>query len=590
MWALFLGVAVAAPGWNPTHEKAIAHFNDGLALLGQAAPEKAEKLFRKAMKIEASGMTEHMLATAILRQNRADEAIVMYAGLAETYPDEPEAWAGYSESLFVGEQFNDARQAALRGVDLEPANYNAQQAALSADLRLGSYDDARARLTQYAADAEPGYPDCLWVTLALEVKEEALARDHFPACEAHTEQSIAEGVRMGLASHGWNWSEAGNSARSIGADRYADLARIMDLLEQGRLEEGLSAANAAIEAHGSSPGIQLLRGIILIQGGNKEAGLTDLEAVLESDDWVDAERGGTVTGVLTASSKTAWDLNVTTAVAYAAAIYEEQGKSEKAQELIARTTAKVGTQAPLQVAQAELTLSRGDASGWQHVTEALPKLGESRNAAAHVGELLFAYPDAPEAVLAWAAAHGDAGVLANALAGSANRGDYDSCLRLVTAKSERDKRTAQDDQLGYVCSVGLKDADRAEIWLAHALKSKSAKSVTVQNHLAFLVNSGNADRARAVLATAGEVLDEPVRHDMAARLLLGTGNGDALLTAVGKPGVTPNVRFNAGVELYNAGRYDDAQPLFEGTCPELTGAAQDSCEQALAAVKTAPRQ
>ncbi|MCO4746076.1 MAG: tetratricopeptide repeat protein [Proteobacteria bacterium] len=579
--------ASAATGWNPTDAKAIAHFNDGLTLLQQAAPEKAEKSFRKAKKAEASGMVEHMLATALLRQNRSDEAIAMYSGLAESFADEPEVWAGYSESLFVGEEFDAALEAAERGVTLAPDNYNAQQGALSADLRLGNYEDARKRLTAYEKVGEQGYPGCLWVTLALELEDESLAQQKFADCEAHAEPGYVEGIRMSLAANGWDWSQASNSARAVGADRFADLTRVMDLVEQGRTDEGLAAANASIEAHGMSPGLQMIRGILLIDSGDSEAGLKDLEAVFGSEDWVDAERGGTLTGVLTAKSKRAWDINVTTAVVYAAAIYEEQGRADEADALIERTSERVGSQAPLQIARAELDLRRGKAAAWDHVVAALPEITSPSNSASHIGNLLFEFGGAPEAVVAWAETTADSGVVKNAMSGAANRKEYAPCLRMVQARAERFGHA--EPKVGHICAVGAEDAEAATVYLKLAVQADQASPPTVQNHLAWLINAGDKDGASAVLDTAGHVLDEGLRNDMHARLLLGNGDPDALLTAANQPGVSPGARYNAGIELYNAQRYDEAQPLIEGACPELTGNAQAHCKQALDAVRKAPR-
>ncbi|TNE84274.1 MAG: tetratricopeptide repeat protein [Deltaproteobacteria bacterium] len=581
IWLLAL-LAHAAPGWTPTSAKAAEAYNDAVDLLNQAAPEKAEKLLKKAMKTESSGMIRQIHAASVLRQNRADEAIALYAELAEEYPDQPEVWAGYSEALFVGEEFDGAREAALRGIDLAPADFNSQQAALQADLRFGDYDASRERLAEYAKVDGSGMSSCLWLRWALETDDEGVARQHLDGCRT-ADPNAARVVETAMAAQGWDWSEAGNQARAMGADRYADLARIMDLVSQGRFDEALVAANAAIEAYGDDPGFRLLRGLTLIEIGEDDAGLADLESVFLSEDWVDAERGGTVTGIVTAKSKAAWDRNVVTAVALALGIYEARGQSEQADELLARTKARVGDASTLEVARTELALLRGEKDAWRHAVAVVDQIdvnGQNR-----LGELMFNHANPPAALVTWAATQAPESALRNAMAGATNRGEDAACLTLAEAVVSRFEGSGKVDAIGYSCALRTGDLKRAGTWQARALKSKAATSVQVQNHAVLLIQAEDHAGAKAALDAGSSVLDDAIENDLRAFVLTALGELDGLGALAAKPGVKAATRYNAGVALYQAGKVDEARPLVESACPELEGENKAFCEEALRAMQ-----
>ena len=112
MVLLWIGVALA--GWdNPTHPDAGAAFNEGVTALDAANPKAAEVAFRKATNLDPDfGRATLGVGLALLRQDRASEAIGVLAPLAGAFPDETMVWTHLSQARFAARDFDGAREAA----------------------------------------------------------------------------------------------------------------------------------------------------------------------------------------------------------------------------------------------------------------------------------------------------------------------------------------------------------------------------------------------------------------------------------------------------------------------------------------------
>jgi tetratricopeptide (TPR) repeat protein len=568
--AVALGQEVPPDRWNFEDPEAMAIYNQGVRALDRAEPSIAEAQFRTALQKEpraASGW--YALALALVNQDRAADAVPILERVSLHHP-RTDVMVELSRAYFAVQDFDSAEQTALGPVMRAPADLRVQNVYQWALLRKGRYDDALASLEMARSVRPLPAWDCLEVRIHADRGDMALANEKMVACRTSDATDLIAAAQAMLSP--------------TGAEETA-LIRARDLADDGRVGEALALMTTwLLNQPNDLPG-RLMRGSLYVNAGDYEAAKKDLHMVFSSGAWVEVEKTGTLSGIVTKGGERQLESQLRRGAALLVLVHAETGTAAEGLTLADRASAQFGDFPALAVARgrALLTLSQRDAA-WERVRAAL----ESPTDRAFVLEVAaeMAYQDsqgAPDDVAERVRAAGDWRLHYNVAVGLANAGRDEACSYAV---DQGMSVVADDTQgattlslLGYGCSLNAGDLDRAGRY-ADGLGVGVDASFRLE-HARLLAAAQRDEDAIARLDLA------PLPRELTAaadtlRLLLymRTDRLDQALN-LATDGSDPRVLLHLGVKLAAADRVE-ARSMLERACPALEGQYQQRCQAVLA--------
>lgn len=595
LWGGILLALLHAPpalaDWAPSRE-ASRTYARGVAALDAGELDEAEVLFRSLLAQEpACGQARHALGLALLRQNKKAEALGAMEQVVAGHAEEADAWAGLSLAAFAAQDFERARTAGEQAVRLAPTSLEAQVALQEALLRLGELDLARTALLRAEGALREADLACLAAQVDLEAGEPGAAAARMGLCQ-EAEPALAVALQNQVAAARGDVSQAGRLAARMGLSATSGVARALDAWREGRQEEALVALDEVLELEPGRADARLLRGRVRHDLGDLPGAVTDLEAALGGEAWVDVAWTGAMSGIVRQSQERELRQRVAEGAELLVRILAEAGELERARERLADIRVELGELPEVQAAAAAVALAEGDpAAAWAALLRGLPA-GEASTAWLDAAaRLALLDPGAlPEAGAAALRGSGDWHHRYNlALALRQQRQDAE-VLALVeetmasaglTVEVEAERRLAV---LGHEAAANLGELGSADRWLARVHPPSEARPVARVNHAVLRLQDGDAAGALAILpddeelAGLGPEVRAHVRTVQVRARVVQERWEDAYALASG-PDLPAAERYWLATRLADAGRLRLADGALVGTCERLDGDTKTRCSQ-----------
>lgn len=583
LWSL--GVQAAEPGWDPNNA-AVPVFNKGVLAFNQGDFEGAARHYQKAMdKDPACGMCRVALANCLWRLNRSEEAYQMLVDQRAATPQQTDVLPILAEAAFAAQRFEEARDAAMAAQKADPQEVTIMSLLLRTHLRLGTYDEAAQVLTDQAARYPAADMACLRTVLTAEQGDKDAAAVHWKQCQRSETEALVDNARGRYAVSTGDQELLADHRTALDMDNESFAAA--QHFEAKEFAQALKIYDRLVKSEPENPWHRMNRANCHKQLGNIQKAVDDYETVFDSDTWVTVAKTGALTGILTKQDEGQYLEDAHRSMGYYIALLAQAGDTNRAQQMLTKARARFDDSAQLTAAEVELELARNDPGmAWRRTQTLLDLWPEEDWTRRTVDMMLNKHPaHMPPQFTKSLAVSGDSRNLFNLAVNAANTGAPAECLAHLEGATGEDVPELADriHGLRYSCAVRAKDLPQAD-----ALKVKvgpdQLRFPDVFNHAIMVSEAGELERALNLLDQAAQLSDVKPKlvHSQGVNLATQLGNlDDALQRLHAAKDIEPTVQANLGVALSNAGRNDDARPIVQSACPQLTGENKAWCQDLL---------
>lgn len=593
LFALAFVLAVAAapsaePTWEPREERTIELYNAGIEKLNEGSYAAAEHRFRKAVAREPScGIVHLALGEILFLQDQTAEAAERLVALAERFPERPQVYISLSRAAFAAQQFEQARDAGLRAVALQPHLLEAHRVLLAALVRIGDYAAAQEAVERARQELAHADAACLATRLAVEREQVEVAREALAACEQGGAPDLVSEARNQLAVLTGDASLVDDVANEFGAGSVTRRIHAYDLMESFRNREAEEVLTELLQDNPDDISARLLRATVRRNLGRDRAALRDLEAVFETDTWIRVE-GASLTGVLTRRAELEFLDQVHRGAALLVTLHLEAGEMERARTVLERARSALEPGPRLALAEARIRRAEGDpTAAWQVMARALETWPGDRQLLQVASE--WGVEDEagmPESVREAASQAESWQTRYNVAVGHHNAERFQRCLETaesMVAAGTADEAGASLLELGYTCAARVEDLEALQAWWERYPDPAAAPAVVRYEHTRLLYQAGQKPAALEVFETLDLQRTDlpPSTADLGVVLLAETGHLDRAAALAARPEVSPQNRAWLAQRLEEAGRVVDARVLASDACAAMEGDSRDDCEQYL---------
>ena len=576
--------SVAHADWEPLHRDK-ATYNQGVEALLAGAPDHAEVAFRQVLEKDPScGKAGHGLAVALLRQNRAEEAVDLLTELAIRYPNQPDALTGLSVASFAAMDFATARTAALQAVALDVTSLEANAALISVLLRQGEVAVAQQAIEDARGKVAGPALACLEAQVLLEGELDAQAAALLPYCRQTIYTDLSANISAALSAS--PESATGELAAHVGADPVARTVEAVQLLSAGEAGEAEALLTEVLASSPARLDARVVRAQARWALGDAAGARDDLTVAFSGDAWVEVHRTGAMSGILLKSHEEQLAAVLREGAALMVTMLVESGDLDGAQHQLSQARQVWGEGPELATAEAVILYASGDvAGGWQRAEQALTTWPAAPAPLELVARWALASPDqltdgaaaALQASPRWQD-HYNLSIIYYKLSDDA------ACLRVVhratgeggAARDEASRR--QLWALGYRCATRAGDLESADEALRRTGRPGELDQIARVNHALLRYNAGQHQEALRVLkGLEGEPKVTALASAISTRVYGLEGDWDQALTAAVTAPASD--RYWLAGELSAAGQLLPARRLLTGTCDQLDAEPRARCSQ-----------
>jgi tetratricopeptide (TPR) repeat protein len=585
--------------WNPQLAVAVDSYNRGIEALNQGDPVEAERWFRKALRKEpACGLCADALASSLLRQDRAVEAIDLAVALRERFPEQPSPAITLADATFAAGRFEESITVSEQLLLAHPESWNSLRLLVRGLLRAGDTTRARVALQQASEHHSPEQLACELGKVAIEEGQLEEARQHLDRCRRSDNPAAVSALESRFHLLDGGGSDVDDALAKDADPKLRAVLEANRMLAAGEVEALVERLRAARTAGDLYPETALILGLCEYELGNTEQAIQALEAVFEGETWISVGRDGGLSGVLTANAERAYEENIRMGVARLVMLQAEVGRLTDAQATLARGVTQLGASGELAAAEAYLLAAQerypeaaeavvGGLERWpgSSLLISTATFLATNFQQARTPELDRALADAGE----WRSLYNGAAELFNAQ-------EYEACSsRIEAAPSFADPLgQRQLAELAYACGSSAMDLAACERWLEPAGGAAGVPPGARYNHALALLRAGRDEQALALLRAApapddDDTLGVPYRS-LELEILARRGEIEAALAVLARGQVDALGRSNLGILLYNARRDEEALPLLRSACPELEDTREQArCRELLSELEAAGR-
>ncbi len=595
---LFVYIAVAvslasADHWEPA-AGAVRAYNQGVEALERDDPVEAEQKLRKALRRDPEcGMCGYALASALLRQDRALEALELAAEVSGRFPSAVDPAVTHADAAFAAERFDESIAVAEGLLLRHPESWESLRILVRGLLRTGDTARARAALQQGAEHHSAECIACELGKVALEEGATEEARAHLDDCRRSENPEAAASLEARVLAAEGRYQEAGAALSDDADPRLSSLLRAHELMEAGSHDEAAELLRESLEHGGDDAETAVLLGLCELQLGRTDQAIVALEQAFEGETWITVGRSGELWGVLTASGERIFHMRMHEGAARLVMLLVAAGREDDARSTLARAQQELGASGELAAAELSLLVAAGRyADGAAEAVRSLERWPESALLLHTASVLGTEHAEARSPELDQALARvGEWRSIHNGAAQLARDGAFQECLDKLQQAPVFDDPQAQARlaQLAHSCASGMGDLEAADRALETLGGLQYAEPWVLVNHAGLLHRDARDDEALAMLRAAGEVGEQGdlglVRRSLLVAIHSRQQDVDAALAVLEGGAVYPVEQLNLGLALANQQRWAEAAELLREACPQLDEGPRRHCEHMLGTVE-----
>jgi tetratricopeptide (TPR) repeat protein len=591
---LIIGTALAVePHWEPGVEGAVDAYNRGVEALEAGDPVVAERQLRKALRKDPGcGMCSYALSSALLRQDRAVEAMVMAAGVCERFPGALEPALLLADAAFAAERFDESIKVSERLLLAHPDSWDSLTILVRGLIRTGDTARARAALQQATAHHGDEQLACELGKVALEEQLTSEARDHLARCQQADLPAVAAALESRILHQEGEHEQAGELLAEDTDPLLIAQYQANALLEAGDHQGAAAILRVSVTARPEDAESAVLLGLCEYHLGDHEAARVALERAFEGKTWITVGSRGGLAGILTASGERAFRQHMREGVARLVMLQAEDGRLKDARETLERAKEEQGPSGELTAAEVQLLcMQERHAEAAAAAVRGLLRWPDSSLLLHTAGYLGTNHPEArsPELERALALA-GEWRALYNGAVELQNTGEHASCLARLEAAPAFDEPEAQATiaRLAHSCAASAEQLDAAERWLTRAGGAAAVQPYALFNHARLLLGANRLEDALGLIQAAepgpdGDPEAVAYLHSMALDIHVRLGELEPALTLYEQGAADPIASVNLAILLANSQRAVEALPILRQACPGLTEPDERAaCEDLLA--------
>lgn len=489
-----------------------------------------------------------------------------------------------SRVAFARQDFLVAREAADAALRLAPGDPVAVEQWILVARREGRIEEALGLIEELREVLGADPADCLRAVVWVDRGEVDRAATDAVAClrigDTRTWSAVDAAVRRQRGG-------AAAPATLGGADTASRMATARAWWSEGRRAEAEVLVERVLAEYPGDTSALLLRARIRVAAGDYSGAVEDLGQVRTRPTWVNVERGGGVSGVLTAAGAERVEAVRREATDLELLLLVRLGRFDEARVRVAEARAAGADGPELAASAAELELRAGETRvAWQALDEALQRWPGAGDLVPVAAQAMLVDPGgAPSAWVDRLARSPLPEVRVALVTGLFRGGDWGRCWEVSQAWLAEEP--GDGHRVAAWCAARLDRIDDAQRLF---LRLDQARILGDDDRVRWAWVLLARERWAEARDWLGAVADPAARDRVELGLLVaysGLGDLEELRTRARDGGLDPVARANAGIVLFNGGRYADARLVLGAACPRLGPAEREACGQVLADAEAA---
>jgi len=594
---LALSSAVAAnnkgkgeASWEPTSQACSEPYNRGVDLYNAQRHREAETQARAALAVEPTcGMCAALLGQSLLLQDRPMDALEVLEESSKHHRDRAQVFQMASQAAFASQSFERALAHGERAWELDPDDLHSAENLIMVLGRMGHRDRGAKIIAKLAKLGRGPLADCLHTQLELYLADGQIDNARWANCQAAGPPELVRDLSLAAAQLTGELSHPAmvdDLQRALWTERQAGIDRLAagDHQVAAEIFEALSAASPDDAA------LRLNLALCYDALGRHQEAVDTLDRAHKSKEYIQVLSSGHFLGQTSQRGLVEHQDTVRRAFVLHVGLMASLGRVADAQALLDDVAHTLEHPATEDIARAWLLAYEQDAAAaWTALVAAHEAHGDSFNLSLVANRLDVLAPEAAgergRALLSDESAKLNQ---FNTAVARFNAGDIEGCLAALWTPDATTPRVGLErdaTRLRYNCLVAAGDTDSAMALLSVEADWGHYTPTSRYNHAANYMAAERWASAVLVLRSIDAVDDPSLAMLVRSNLVVAytrLGQMDHALAAMATGPVHASVRYNIGVELWNAGEHDRARLYLREACDshdEIEGVSCDFFEE-----------